>query len=68
MIVMSIHCTVFPRSNAAAAIYFIPRFSVATIRGRPSRVMFITYSQPESAIFQKTKGFDKSQLKGRTSR
>ena len=27
--------TVFPRSNAAATIYFITRFTAATIRGRP---------------------------------
>ena len=27
--------TVFPRSNAATTIYFITRFTAATIRGRP---------------------------------
>ena len=27
--------TVFPRSDAAATIYFIARFSAATIQGRP---------------------------------
>ena len=27
--------TVFPRSNAAATIYFIMRFTAATIQGRP---------------------------------
>jgi len=61
---MSKHYTVFPRSNAAATIYFILRFSVATIRGRPSRVMFITYSQHELVIFRKNQRFWQKPVEG----